>query len=44
MTVAERATIEGMSERRAEIIIAGAVILQEAMAMLGMPITLRLRT
>jgi exopolyphosphatase / guanosine-5'-triphosphate,3'-diphosphate pyrophosphatase len=36
MTVAERATIEGLSERRAEIIIAGAVILQEAMAMLGM--------
>jgi len=36
MTVAERTTIEGMSERRAEIIIAGAVILQEAMAMLGM--------
>ncbi|WP_373539887.1 HD domain-containing protein [Chamaesiphon sp.] len=37
MTVAERTTIEGMSERRAEIIIAGAVILQEAMTMLGMP-------
>ena len=36
MTVAERTTIEGMSERRSEIIIAGAVILQEAMAMLGM--------
>ena len=36
MTVAERTTIEGMSERRAEIIIAGAVILQEAMVMLGM--------
>ncbi|WP_373544483.1 HD domain-containing protein [Chamaesiphon sp.] len=36
MTVAERATIEGMSERRSEIIIAGAIILQEAMAMLGM--------
>lgn len=36
MTVAERTTIEGISERRAEIIIAGAVILQEAMAMLGM--------
>ncbi len=35
MTVAERATIEGMSERRAEIIIPGAVILQEAMTMLG---------
>ena len=36
MTVAERATIEGISERRAEIIVAGAVILQEAMSMLGM--------
>ena len=36
MTVAERTTIEGMSERRSEIIIAGAVILQEAMVMLGM--------
>ncbi len=36
MTVAERMTIEGISERRAEIIIAGAVILQEAMLMLGL--------
>ena len=36
MTIAERTTIEGMSDRRAEIIIAGAVILQEAMTMLGM--------
>jgi exopolyphosphatase / guanosine-5'-triphosphate,3'-diphosphate pyrophosphatase len=36
MTVAERMTIEGISDRRAEIIIAGAVVLQEAMAMLGM--------
>ncbi len=36
MTVAERMTIEGISERRAEIIVAGAVVLQEAMAMLGM--------
>lgn len=34
MTIAERAAIEGISERRAEIIIAGAVVLQEAMAML----------
>jgi exopolyphosphatase / guanosine-5'-triphosphate,3'-diphosphate pyrophosphatase len=36
MTVAERTTIEGISERRSEIIVAGAVILQEAMSMLGM--------
>jgi exopolyphosphatase / guanosine-5'-triphosphate,3'-diphosphate pyrophosphatase len=36
MTIAERSTIAGMSERRAEIIIAGAVVLQEAMAMLKM--------
>ncbi len=36
MTIAERSTIPGMSERRSEIIIAGAVVLQEAMAMLGM--------
>jgi exopolyphosphatase / guanosine-5'-triphosphate,3'-diphosphate pyrophosphatase len=36
MTVAERMTIEGISDRRAEIIIAGAVVLQEAMTMLGM--------
>lgn len=36
MTVTERMTIEGISERRAEIIVAGAVILQEAMTMLGM--------
>jgi exopolyphosphatase / guanosine-5'-triphosphate,3'-diphosphate pyrophosphatase len=36
MTVAERTTIEGISDRRAEIIIAGAVVLQEAMTMLGM--------
>jgi exopolyphosphatase/guanosine-5'-triphosphate,3'-diphosphate pyrophosphatase len=32
---AERAALPGMSERRSEIIVAGAVILQEAMAMLG---------
>lgn len=31
----ERAAIPGMSERRAEIILAGAVILQEAMTLLG---------
>jgi exopolyphosphatase / guanosine-5'-triphosphate,3'-diphosphate pyrophosphatase len=37
MTIAERCTIAGMSERRAEIIVAGAVVLQEAMAMLKMP-------
>ncbi len=36
MTIAERGTIPGMSDRRSEIIIAGAVVLQEAMAMLGM--------
>jgi exopolyphosphatase / guanosine-5'-triphosphate,3'-diphosphate pyrophosphatase len=36
MTVAERMTIEGISDRRAEIIIAGAIVLQEAMTMLGM--------
>jgi exopolyphosphatase / guanosine-5'-triphosphate,3'-diphosphate pyrophosphatase len=35
MTVAERTTIEGISDRRSEIIIAGAVVLQEAMTMLG---------
>ncbi len=36
MTIAERAAIDGISERRAEIIVAGAVVLQEAMAMLGL--------
>jgi exopolyphosphatase / guanosine-5'-triphosphate,3'-diphosphate pyrophosphatase len=36
MTVAERISIEGISDRRAEIIVAGAVVLQEAMTMLGM--------
>jgi exopolyphosphatase / guanosine-5'-triphosphate,3'-diphosphate pyrophosphatase len=36
MTVLERTTIEGMSDRRSEIIVAGAVVLQEAMTMLGM--------
>ncbi len=36
MTIAERTTIEGMSDRRSEIIVAGAVVLQEAMTMLGM--------
>ncbi len=35
MTVAERSAMEGMSDRRAEIIVAGAVVLQEAMAMMG---------
>ncbi len=33
---AERAVIPGMSDRRSEIIIAGATILQEAMALLGL--------
>jgi exopolyphosphatase / guanosine-5'-triphosphate,3'-diphosphate pyrophosphatase len=36
MTIVERTAIEGISERRAEIIVAGAVVLQEAMVMLGM--------
>jgi exopolyphosphatase / guanosine-5'-triphosphate,3'-diphosphate pyrophosphatase len=36
MTIAERTGIEGVSDRRAEIIVAGAVILQEAMTLLGM--------
>ncbi len=36
MTIAERMTIEGISDRRAEIIVAGAVVLQEAMSMLGL--------
>jgi exopolyphosphatase / guanosine-5'-triphosphate,3'-diphosphate pyrophosphatase len=33
---AERAAVPGMSDRRSEIIIAGAMILQEAMALLGL--------
>jgi len=36
LSVAERAEIPGINERRAEIILAGALILQEAMALLGM--------
>lgn len=36
LNAAERAAIPGMSERRSEIIVAGAVILQEAMALLGL--------
>ncbi len=36
MTNAERAAIPGMSDRRSEIIIAGALILQEAMTLLGL--------
>jgi exopolyphosphatase / guanosine-5'-triphosphate,3'-diphosphate pyrophosphatase len=36
MTIAERTTIEGISDRRSEIVVAGAVVLQEAMTMLGM--------
>lgn len=36
LSCAERATLPGMSERRAEIILAGAVVLQEAMQLLGL--------
>ncbi|WP_199247735.1 Ppx/GppA phosphatase family protein [[Phormidium] sp. ETS-05] len=36
LSCAERAAIPGMSDRRAEIILAGALILQETMTMLGM--------
>lgn len=35
MTYAERSALAGMSDRRAEIIIAGALILQETMTLLG---------
>ncbi|BAY80920.1 exopolyphosphatase [Calothrix parasitica NIES-267] len=35
MTNSERAEIPGMAERRSEVILAGAVILQEAMTLLG---------
>ncbi|MBV6623690.1 MAG: Ppx/GppA family phosphatase [Rivularia sp. (in: Bacteria)] len=35
MTNSERAEIPGMSEKRSEVILAGAVILQEAMSLLG---------
>ncbi len=35
MTLEERSALPGMSDRRAEIIVAGAVILQEAMDLLG---------
>jgi exopolyphosphatase/guanosine-5'-triphosphate,3'-diphosphate pyrophosphatase len=35
MTNVERATIPGMPEKRSEVILSGAVILQEAMALLG---------
>jgi exopolyphosphatase / guanosine-5'-triphosphate,3'-diphosphate pyrophosphatase len=35
MSCAERATISGLSDRRSEIIVAGAVILLEAMTLLG---------
>jgi exopolyphosphatase/guanosine-5'-triphosphate,3'-diphosphate pyrophosphatase len=35
MTIAERSEIPGMSDRRSEIIIPGALILQETMTMLG---------
>jgi exopolyphosphatase / guanosine-5'-triphosphate,3'-diphosphate pyrophosphatase len=36
LSYAERCKVPGLSEKRAEIILAGALILQEAMAMLGM--------
>jgi exopolyphosphatase / guanosine-5'-triphosphate,3'-diphosphate pyrophosphatase len=36
LAFADRLTLPGMSERRAEIILAGAVILQEAMTLLGL--------
>ncbi|MBD2183729.1 Ppx/GppA family phosphatase [Planktothrix sp. FACHB-1355] len=36
MNYAERAAVPGMSDRRSEIIVAGAVILQEAMTLLGL--------
>lgn len=36
LSYSERLEIEGMSDRRSEIIIAGALILQETMSMLGM--------
>ncbi|MBW4693709.1 MAG: Ppx/GppA family phosphatase [Lyngbya sp. HA4199-MV5] len=36
LTIAERAEIPGINDRRAEIILAGALILQEAMTLLGM--------
>ncbi|MBW4471296.1 MAG: Ppx/GppA family phosphatase [Stenomitos rutilans HA7619-LM2] len=36
LTIAERAEISGINDRRAEIILAGALILQEAMTLLGM--------
>lgn len=36
LNYAERAAIPGMNDRRAEIILAGAVILQEAMTLLGL--------
>jgi exopolyphosphatase / guanosine-5'-triphosphate,3'-diphosphate pyrophosphatase len=36
MTISERTTVPGISERRSEIILAGSVILAEAMSMLGM--------
>jgi exopolyphosphatase/guanosine-5'-triphosphate,3'-diphosphate pyrophosphatase len=36
LSYSERAAIPGMSDRRSEIIVAGAIILQEAMTLLGM--------
>jgi exopolyphosphatase/guanosine-5'-triphosphate,3'-diphosphate pyrophosphatase len=36
LTIAERMTIAGLNDRRADIILAGAIVLQEAMTLLGL--------